>query len=90
MKSTAWPPSRSVGTFSTTVTSKPRRAGREASAGPPMLAPLAVLGVDDPVEPDRTACFQQQQGEQRARSRAAHGDRVASGRTHLQRPCRTA
>ncbi|WP_442815985.1 hypothetical protein [Streptosporangium sp. NBC_01810] len=39
MKSTAWPPGRSTGAFSTTVTVWPERLGQWASAGPAMLAP---------------------------------------------------
>ncbi len=39
LKSTAWPPSRGAGAFSTTVTVQPARPSQRASAGPAMPAP---------------------------------------------------
>lgn len=39
LKSTAWPPGRSAGARSTTVTVQPKRVSHQASAGPATLAP---------------------------------------------------
>lgn len=42
--STAWPPGRSSGARSTTVTSAPRRTSQCANAGPAILAPAIRIG----------------------------------------------